>query len=199
MVKPKLWFHLVRHNCVSNAWSLTRLTLMANGCWACAVSIRRAAIGFRLDTSLMANRRLLSLSLASAASVALRPLTSSEPTSFEDRGRGRASHEHGVPVHGDHAAEIVHTKKHLPPRSCYQSPSRRNEHFRAPDVESSLGHRILVDHAILHNDQKVFVGIFDELDIFQRISIDQQQIGKCAFFHNTKLAGIGIDKSGECH
>jgi len=103
MVKPKLWFHLVRHNCVSNAWSLTRLTLMANGCWACAVSIRRAAIGFRLDTSLMANRRLLSLSLASAASVALRPLTSSEPTSFEDRGRGRTSHEHGVPVHGDHA------------------------------------------------------------------------------------------------
>ena len=52
MVKPKLWIHLVRHNCVSNAWSLTRLTLMANGCCACAVSIRRAAIGFRLDTSL---------------------------------------------------------------------------------------------------------------------------------------------------
>jgi hypothetical protein len=90
------------------------LTLMANGCWACAVSIRRAAIGFSLDTSLMANRRLLSLSLASAASVALRPLTSSQPTSSENRGRGRASHEHGVPVHGDHAAEIVHTKKHLP-------------------------------------------------------------------------------------
>jgi hypothetical protein len=114
-VKPKLWFHLVRHNCVSNAWSLTRLTLMANGCWACAVSIRRAAIGFRLDTSLMANRRLLSLSLASAASVALRPLTSSEPTSFKDRAVAVVrSHEHGVPVHGDHAAEIVHTKKHLP-------------------------------------------------------------------------------------
>src|SRR5678816_4352298 len=114
MVKLKLWFHLVRRNCVSNAWSLTRLTLMANGCCACAVSIRRAAIGFRLDTSLMTNRRLLSLSLASAASVALRPLTSSQPTSSENRGRGRASHEHGVPVHGDHAAEIVHTKKHLP-------------------------------------------------------------------------------------
>jgi len=113
MVKPKLWFHLVRRNCVSNALSLTRLTLMANGGWACAVSIRRAAIGFSLDTSLMANRRLLSLSLASAASVALRPLTSSQPPSSENRGRGRASHEHGVPVHGDHAPEMAH-KKHLP-------------------------------------------------------------------------------------
>jgi hypothetical protein len=75
----------------------------------------------------------------------------------------------------------------------------RNEHFRNPDLESSLGHCILVDPAILHNDQKVFVGIFDELDIFQRIAIDQQQISKCAFFHNTKLARIGVDKSGECH
>ena len=53
MVKPKLWFHLVRHNCVSNAWSLTRLTLMANGCWACAVSIRRAAIGLWLDAAII--------------------------------------------------------------------------------------------------------------------------------------------------
>jgi hypothetical protein len=39
----------------------------------------------------------------------------------------------------------------------------RNEHVRDPDLESSLGHCILVDPAILHNDQKVFVGIFDEL------------------------------------
>src|SRR4029077_14729571 len=127
MVKPKLWFHLVRRNCVSNALSLTRLTLMANGGWACAVSIRRAAIGFSLDTSLMANRRLLSLSLASAASVALRPLTSSEPTSFEDRGRGRTSHKQGVQVHGDHAGEIV-TQRNFCPRSCYHPRPRRNEH-----------------------------------------------------------------------
>jgi len=42
------------------------------------------------------------------------PLTSSQLTSSWNHGRGRASHEHGVPVHGDLAAEIVHTKKHLP-------------------------------------------------------------------------------------
>jgi len=197
-VKPKHWFHLVCHNCVSNAWSLTRLTLMANGCCACAVSIRRAAIGFSLDISLMANRRLPSLRLSSAASVALRPLTSSQPTSSENRGCGRVSHEHRAPVHGDHAPEIVH-KETFARHSCYQSPPRRNEHLRDPDLESSLGHCILVDPAILHNDQKVFVGVFDQLDIFQRISIDQQQISKCAFFHNTKLARIGIDKSGESH
>src|SRR5947208_12593997 len=80
---------------VPNAWSLTRLpavrttkrsprfwsktssgaaresahpTMMANGCCAWAVSVRRAAVGLPLDTSLVANRRLPSLSLASAAS-----------------------------------------------------------------------------------------------------------------------------------
>src|SRR5437016_3756182 len=80
---------------VPKAWSLTRLpavrttkrsprfwsktssgavresahpTMMANGCCAWAVSVRRAAVGLPLDTSLAANRRLPSLSLASAAS-----------------------------------------------------------------------------------------------------------------------------------
>src|SRR6266446_7902211 len=43
-------------------------TMMANGYCAWAVSVRRAAVGLPLDTSLVANRRLPSLSLASAAS-----------------------------------------------------------------------------------------------------------------------------------
>src|SRR5439155_15528813 len=41
---------------------------MANGCCAWAVSARRAAVGLPWDTSLVENRRLPSLSLASAAS-----------------------------------------------------------------------------------------------------------------------------------
>src|SRR6266568_1555763 len=45
--------------------------MMANGCCAWAVSFRRAAVGLPLDTSLVANRRLPSLSLASAASAAI--------------------------------------------------------------------------------------------------------------------------------
>ena len=64
---------------------------------------------------------------------------------------------------------------------------------------SSLGQRIFVDYAILHNDQKVFVRVFDELDVFRRIAIDEQQICECAFLDDTKLAGIGIDKPGKCH
>src|SRR5438445_12841762 len=43
-------------------------TMMANGYCAWAVSVRRAAVGLPLDISLVANRRLPSLSLASAAS-----------------------------------------------------------------------------------------------------------------------------------
>src|SRR2546425_5229730 len=43
-------------------------TMMAKGCCAWAVSFRRAVVGLPLDSSLVANRRLPSLSLASAAS-----------------------------------------------------------------------------------------------------------------------------------
>src|SRR5947199_7149965 len=43
-------------------------TMMAKGCCAWAVSFRRAAVGLPLDSSLVVNRRLPSLSLASAAS-----------------------------------------------------------------------------------------------------------------------------------
>ncbi len=124
------------------------------------------------------------------------PLTSSQPTSSENHGRSCIARTWRASAWRSGGGDSTH-KETFAPRSCYQSPPRRNEHFR--DFESSLGHCILVDLAILHNDQKVFVGIFDELDIFQRISIDQQQISKCAFLHNTKLARIGIDKSGECH
>src|SRR5438477_4861845 len=42
--------------------------MMAKGCCAWAVSFRRAAVGLRFDSTLVANRRLPSLSLASAAS-----------------------------------------------------------------------------------------------------------------------------------
>src|SRR4029077_2808720 len=66
-------------------------------------------------------------------------------------------------------------------------------------TKSSLGQYIFVDRTILHNQQKVFVGVFDELDVFQRIAIDQQQIRKGALFDDTKFAGIGIDKPGKCH
>ena len=66
-------------------------------------------------------------------------------------------------------------------------------------TKALLGHRIFVDRAVLHDDQKVFVGIFEELDVLQRIAVDQQQICQCALFHDAKLARIGVDKSRQRH
>jgi hypothetical protein len=60
----------------------------------------------------------------------------------------------------------------------------------------SFGQGIFIDYAVLHNDQKVFLGVCDKFNIFQRITIHQQQICECALFHHTKLAGIGVDKPG---
>src|SRR5580704_13642996 len=63
----------------------------------------------------------------------------------------------------------------------------------------SLGQRVFVDRAVLHNDQKIFAGVFDDFDIFQRIAINQQQICECALFHDTKPARVRINKSGKRH
>src|ERR1043166_2180203 len=54
-------------------------TMMANGCCAWAVSVRRAAVGLPLDTLLVANRRLPSLSLASAAPAGTEAVGGSAP------------------------------------------------------------------------------------------------------------------------
>jgi hypothetical protein len=40
-----------------------------------------------------------------------------------------------------------------------------------------LRHGVLVDRAVLHDHQKILVRVLDELDIFQRIAVDQQQVG----------------------
>jgi hypothetical protein len=55
---------------------------------------------------------------------------------------------------------------------------------------------VLVDFPVFHDDQEVLGGILDEFDVLQRVAVHQQQIGQCAFFHHTELAGIGIAGTG---
>jgi hypothetical protein len=42
----------------------------------------------------------------------------------------------------------------------------------------SPGERVLVDLAVLHDHQKVFAGVCNQVDVFQRIAVDQQQVRK---------------------
>ena len=55
-------------------------------------------------------------------------------------------------------------------------PNRRNE-----GLEWLRSRGILVYSSILHNNLKVLGGIGDQVDILQRIPVDQQQIGKRAY------------------
>ena len=56
----------------------------------------------------------------------------------------------------------------------------------------SLGHGILVDRAIFHDDEEILARICNEIDVLQRIAADQQQIRERTRFHDAELAGIGI-------
>ena len=63
-------------------------------------------------------------------------------------------------------------------RSPAGSPARTSPSMAARCCDSQrqcllLGQCIFVDHAVLHNDHKVFVGVLDELDTLQRIAVHQ--------------------------
>ena len=53
------------------------------------------------------------------------------------------------------------------------------------------GERVLVDLAVLHDQDEVFARIRDQLDVCDWITVDQKQIRQRAFLHNTQLAAVG--------
>jgi hypothetical protein len=52
--------------------------------------------------------------------------------------------------------------------------------------------RVLVNFSVFHDDDEILGRIVDQVDIRERIPIDQQQIGERALFDNAELAGIRI-------
>src|SRR6516162_10090749 len=57
---------------------------------------------------------------------------------------------------------------------------------------------ILVYASIFHNYLEVLGRVGDQVDILQRIAVDQQQIGKRALFHDAELARIRTTFAGQC-
>src|ERR1700704_4486151 len=66
-------------------------------------------------------------------------------------------------------------------------------------VATSLAQCVLVDSAILHDDDEILSGICDEVDVVEGIAIDEQQIRKSTHFDDAEPAGVGIDEAREGH
>ena len=49
---------------------------------------------------------------------------------------------------------------------------------------------VLVDHAVLHDDDEILRSIAYEIDILQRVAVDQQQVGVGAFL---LLVDVGVN------
>src|SRR5690606_19970430 len=62
---------------------------------------------------------------------------------------------------------------------------------------SSVGQGVLVDLAVLHDDQEALVRIGNQLDVLERVAVDQQKISQRALLDDAELAGVGIALSGE--
>ena len=56
-------------------------------------------------------------------------------------------------------------------------------------------HGVLVDPAVFHDEIEILGGVADEIEMLQRIAVDQDQVGQRAFLDHAELAGIGITQA----
>src|SRR5262245_4705123 len=61
----------------------------------------------------------------------------------------------------------------------------------------SLRQRVLVDLSVLHDDDEVLARVLDELDVLDRVAVDEKQVGQRAFFDDTELAGVRVALPGQ--
>ena len=62
----------------------------------------------------------------------------------------------------------------------------------------SLLENVLVDLSILHDHDEVLRRILDQLDVRDRIPVDEQQVGERACFDDTEFPRIGVTWAGQC-
>lgn len=82
------------------------------------------------------------------------------------------------------------------PTGCFRF--RRPDRFEADQLQLMAKTRflsalqsVLVDHAAFHNHVEDLVIILQDGDIFQRVAVDQEDIGMRSYFNDTDLARIG--------
>src|SRR5262249_28794901 len=81
-------------------------------------------------------------------------------------------------------------------RTCRISRLVPTSDINRPDWPKSWG--ILVYSPVLDDNLEVLGRVGDQVDVLHWITVDQQQIGKRALFHDAELAGIGIAFAGQC-
>ena len=55
---------------------------------------------------------------------------------------------------------------------------------------------LLVIDAVLHDDGQVVSGVGEELDVFERVAIDEEEVGEGTFGDDAEFARVGIAGAG---
>jgi hypothetical protein len=83
-------------------------------------------------------------------------------------------------------------------RRAFVSPTRAVIHFPTGCHRSShallrrLGQRVLVDLAVLHDDDEVAARVLDQPDVFERVAVDEKEIGERSFLNYADSTGIWV-------
>jgi hypothetical protein len=72
-----------------------------------------------------------------------------------------------------------------------EAPSAATDHC---DIAVSMNF-VFVDLSVLHDHHKVLRRIGDKVEVLQRITVHQDQVGQRAFLHHTELARVGVART----
>ena len=74
-------------------------------------------------------------------------------------------------------------------RRAKKSPSRR----RSRQLK-----RVLDETPVLHDDEEIGLRVGNQLEIRERIAVDENEVGERALLDHAELAGIGVARTGHC-
>lgn len=60
-----------------------------------------------------------------------------------------------------------------------------------------MSERILVNAPVLHDDRHGFGWLFQCVNVFKRVGVQNQNIGKCVLLDDAELARIGVAQVGK--
>src|SRR5262245_20777397 len=85
-----------------------------------------------------------------------------------------------------------------PPEADVPGPPRDVAEVPEPTCKEWCAlQRLFEDFPVLHDDDEVLCRIFDALDVGDRLAVDEQEVGECAFLNHPELAGIRIALAGQ--
>src|SRR5262245_36770524 len=80
--------------------------------------------------------------------------------------------------------------------SDHERPCEGPSACAAPATSATSAEKVFEDDAIFHDDEKVLLGIGNEVQILERVAVDEEQVGERAFLDDADLPRVLVALAG---